>query len=258
MAIKNFRLIDRENDIMILKNIIISFIIIAWLLTPPGNKFVQLCFWGHNVQYAVTRIFDKNATEEYKFYWKNAIYLAKMNDKKALTMMDKAIEAIPTYFTEKQVRVMYLERAKIRCMLKDYKGSLNDYLRVGNLSNEDVLRVAFMLKSQEKSTLALSYCNKLLDLEFGFSSGCACIADVYADAGKVDYSVRVYDYLINRDPNVPEHYIARSKYKKMLGDKVGERNDIYIAKLKNPDVDENYSPITDILLAKNIELLNAF
>lgn len=258
MAIKNFNVCKREDDIKLLSMFIVAFLILIWLATPPGNKFAQMCFWGHNVQYAVTRVLDKNVTEEYKFYWKNAIYLAKMNDKKSLVMMDKAIETMPKYFTERQTELMYKERAKIKCMFKDYKGALDDYLRVTSLDNDDILRVAFLFKIQARPNLAVSYCNKLLSIEMGFADGCACMADVYAGVGKVASSVKIYNYLISKEPNVAKYYIARANYKKVLGDNLGERNDIYLAELKDPNARKEYYPVTDVLLAKNIKLSSAF
>lgn len=258
MAIQNFKVGNRKDDIKLLSIIVMAFLVVLWLATPPGNKFIQVCFWGHNVQYVVTRIVDKNATEEYKFYWKNALYLAKMNDKRALTMMDRAIETMPAYLYERDVQNMYLDRAKIRCMFKDYIGSLNDYFKSTSLSNDDILRIALMFKMQNKNSLAVSYCNKLLNYELGFQSGCACIADVYASAGKVSQSIKLYDYLVTKDPDEANYYFVRAQYKKIKGDKIGERNDLYLAKLKDPDVDKKYKPIADVLLAKNINLSKIF
>ena len=253
MAIENFKIGSRKDDIRLLKIIVFLFVIAVWLVTPPGNKFIQVCFWGHNVQYAITRIKDKNVTEEYKFYWNNAIYLTQLGDQKALTEMDKAIILMPPYFTETQSQTMYKERAKMRCVFKDYKGALDDYLKVKNLNNDDILRIALLLKTQKKNSLALSYCNKLLFIELGLPNACACVADVYASVGKFNSSIKVYDYLIKREPDVAEHYLARAKYKKIVGDNIGARNDIYLAQLKDASVDLELAPITDVLLLKNIK-----
>lgn len=258
MAIENFKVGSRKDDIRILTIIIIIFVIVAWLLTPPGNKFIQVCFWGHNVQYIVTRIFDKNATEEYKFYWKNAIYLTQMDDRKALYEMNKAIQKAPKYLTEEQTQLMYRERAKMRSVFKDYRGALDDYLRASDLSDKDFIRIAILLNKQGKQPLALTYCNKLFNIELAQDDGYACVAETYASLGKYDSAIKVYDYAISRDKDVAENYIARAKYKKMNGDKFGESVDIHNAKYIKPSVKSEVFDIYENLLSKNVSLIDVF
>lgn len=258
MEIENFKIGDRKKDIFLLKIIIFLFIFVAWLLTPPGNKFMQVCFWGHNIQYFITRIVDKDATEEYKFYWRNAVYLTKMGDKKALTEMDRAIETIPRYFSEKEVKIIYKERAKMRCIFEDYKGALSDYLRVDAINTDDYLRIAFLLKKRGKPSLALSYCNKLFNIELAFDDACACVADIYANVGKYNSSIKVFDYLINKESDVAEHYIVRAYYKKLAGDIIGSERDIYMATKMDKSVDKNTPPIADVMSLKKVDLLDVF
>ena len=44
MAIQNFKVGNRKDDIKLLMKLIFVFIIVAWLCTPPGNKILQICF----------------------------------------------------------------------------------------------------------------------------------------------------------------------------------------------------------------------
>lgn len=258
MAIDNFKIGNRRDDIKILITIIFSFLIVAWLLTPPGNKFLQVCFWGHNAQYLITSIVDKESIEEYRFYWKNAIYLTNFNDKKAISEMDKAILAIPKYFSEKQAEILYKERAKIKLWFKDYKGALDDYLRVNSLDKDDILRIAFLFNSQGKHSLAVSYCNRLLNIELGNEDAYACIADIYASAGKYNSSVKVFDYLINRGETKPEYYIIRSNYKKLAGDTLGESLDREKALELDSSIQLENIQVTNVMLPKNIKLAKIF
>lgn len=258
MAIENFKVGNRKDDIKLLLLIIFGFIFIVWCITPPGNKFLQVCFWGHQVQYAFNNLIDKETNNDYSFFWKNAIYLTKFNDKRALLEMDKAIKSLPTYFDNDKIQVMYKERAKMKCVFNDYKGALDDYLRVKNLDSEDILRIAYLLQKQKKPSLAIACCNRLLSLELGRPQACACIADVYAKAGKYESSVKVMDYLITKDEPEAEYYVLRSKYKKQIGDTLGADLDLDKAKEMDFRVNLEYNPMEDIMLAKNMKFSNPF
>ena len=57
-----------------------------------------------------------------------------------------------------------------------------------------------------------------------------------------------------RAPEQAEYFIERAYYKKLAGDTQGEKKDIEKAKSLNPTVNLEITPITDILLPKNIRL----
>ena len=258
MAIENFKIGSRKDDIKILSIIIFSLIFVYWCFTPPGNKFLQVCFWGHNVQYAVNNVIKKEGINDYKFHWKNAIYLTKFNDKKAINEMDNAISSLPSFFTEKQLQIMYRERAKIKTAFKDYKGALDDYLRVSDLTNDDILRISYLLQKQKKLSMAVSYCNRLFSIELGRADACACIADIYANANKYKTSVKVLDYLIAREDKEAQHYALRAKYKKLAGDVTGASLDEKRAKEIDPKVKFDYQPMEEVVLVKNMSFQEPF
>lgn len=258
MAIDNFQVGNRKNDIKILLMIILGFIFIIWCFTPPGNKLLQLCFWGHQVQYAVNNVINKETNNDYKFFWKNAIYLTKFNDKKAISEMDRAIASLPSYFGENQLEIMFRERAKIKTVFKDYKGALDDYLRVKNLSNDDILRISYLLQKQKKLSLATSYCNRLFSIELGRADACNCIAYIYSNAGKPVTSVRVMDYLIAREDKEAKHFVLRSKYKKLAGDYTGASLDEKQAKELDSHVNFSYAPMEDVVLVNNLNFSEPF
>ena len=46
--ITNFQKQSRKDDVKLLVWIVVGFLFIAWFCSPPGNKLLQLCFWGNN------------------------------------------------------------------------------------------------------------------------------------------------------------------------------------------------------------------
>ena len=57
-------------------------------------------------------------------------------------------------------------------------------------------------------------------------AGYACLADVYADAGKYESAVTIMDLLIDRVPNRGRYYYDRAQYKKMTNDINGYNSDM--------------------------------
>ena len=79
--IRNFNAKERRNDTIILSIIIMAFIFLVWVCTPPGNKFIQLAFWGSNTRLLWAKLTDNAAATEWMFHRNNAVYLAKMKNK---------------------------------------------------------------------------------------------------------------------------------------------------------------------------------
>ena len=55
----------RRDDTKLLVGIVVAFLLVAWFCSPPGNKFLQICFWGDNVKYTVAKIVKPSSTNEY-------------------------------------------------------------------------------------------------------------------------------------------------------------------------------------------------
>ena len=110
--ITNIKKKSRKDDTKILSWIVFGFLFIAWLCTPPGNKFLQICFWGNNTKMFVEKMMNNSAATEYVFHRNNAVYLAKMysNKNSALIEMNKAIETLPSYASDSELKRLYKDR----------------------------------------------------------------------------------------------------------------------------------------------------
>lgn len=235
---------------------ILCFLVVIYLLCPPYNKVAQIDYIYNNVHYLIQNINnDYNNESEYIFHRNNAIYLAKMANKKgAMKEIDNAIVTAPSKLSEREMANLYNDRAKIKIFYSDYKGALDDMLRIKNPGINDFLKIAMLLKEQGKNKLAVAYCNKIINLDVKAYEGYACIADVYAGVGNYDASVIIYDLLIDRVPDKAKYYSDRAKYKKEAGDILGYKEDIKKAKDINPTVDINFSVTYDSIHPKFLDL----
>lgn len=250
--IKNFNNSkQKKNDAVVLLMIILGFLFVVWLCTPPGNKFMQMALWGSNTRLFIAKITNNAETTEWIFHRNNAVYLTKMDNKKAaLLEIDRAIITFPTYGNDMDLSNLYRERAQIRTYWGDYKGALDDYIHSGNIDTQDFLRVAMLYKFNGNYKEAMSYCNSILSLEPNAYAGFACLADIYAELGHYDLSVRVFDLLIDRVKNRPKYYADRAMYKQKLGDLNGADADIAKAKELSPAARLEDSIIEDTLHPK--------
>ena len=246
----------RKDDAKILSAIIAIFVFVVWLCTPPGNKFAQVCFWGNNTQFLIAKLTKSESDlNEWKFYRNNAVYLAKMDSKLAsLREMDKAIMAAPSYLSDNQISSLYAERAQLRMFWGEHKGALDDYLRVKSPSFMDKFKIALLLRKNGNYKEALSYCNDILNLDLAAYIGYACVADVYANVGRYDTSVRIFDLLIDKTQNRARYYVDRAKYKQKCGDISGYNADIAKAQELSPMVDLDASIIEETLYPKRLTL----
>ena len=247
---------SRKDDAKLLAWIVFGFLIVAWLCTPPGNKFLQICFWGNNTQLFMSKLIHNSDNTEYKFHRNNAVYLAKMysNKKKALDEMNNAIQTLPTYASDSELKKLYKDIAEIRLMAGDYKGALNDFINSGDIQFNDNLKVAMLFKEQGNYREALSYCNSILDVDATAYAGFACLSDLYESIGRYDVALNVWNLAIDRRPNNPKSFIDRAKIKKKVGDISGYTQDIEKAKEFSPTIDLEESITYDALHPKMLTL----
>lgn len=247
---------SRKDDIKLLVWIIFGFLFVAWICSPPGNKFLQLCFWGNNTKYFISKIFRGNNSTEYMFHRNNAVYLAKMypDRKTALTEMNKAIQTLPSYASEQELKSLYKDRAEIRLFLGDQKGALGDFINSGDISFTDNLKVALLYRVAGNYREAISYCNAMLNQDPFAYAGFACLADIYTSVGRPDVALNVWNLAIDRKNNNPRAYADRALVKKSMGDQMGYESDMKIAKEYSPALDENDSIIDDTLHPKILAL----
>lgn len=248
---------DRKDDTKILIKIILGFLFVAWLCTPPGNKFLQICFLGNNIKYNVMRIVKPSHTNEYLHHRNNAIYLAKMypNKDKAIKEMNLAINALPKYAPDSELKSLYKDRGEIKLYQGDKKGALSDFMLSGQIYFSDYLKVAMLFKTIGKYREAMLYCNSILNQDASAYAGFACIADIYKSVNRPDLALRAWDLAIDRNNHNPRAYIDRAKVKKSMGDLVGYDEDIKVAKTYSPTIDID-SSIIDETLAPKILALN--
>lgn len=222
-----------------------------YLIIPPQDKIAQIGYIFNNIKFSMCG----QETEEYIFHRNNAIYLTRMeNPKSAIIEMDKAVATLPNSIGDKTLFELYKDRAKIKMYYGDYKGALNDYLRIPSHGLNDYLAIAMLLKENGKRKLAISYCNKILDIDIKAYAGYACIADVYASADKYEAAVMIYDLLIDRSPNKAKYYADRAMYKEKAGDMIGAAEDHKKAEDLSPLVDYNSSITYEILHPKKLNL----
>lgn len=256
--IQNFKQQSRKDDLKVLLIIIAVFVFVIWLCTPPGNKFLQMCFWGNHVKYAAAKVFDKDALAESTFHRNNAIYIAQMygtkQKKTAISEMDKAIQLLPAYVSDDELKSLYKDRAYIKLYVGDYNGALEDFLHSEKIDFNDNLKVAMLFKQKGKYRLAMSYCNAILDVDGNAYAGFACLSDLYASAGRPDIGVKLWDLSIDRTKNNPRAYVERAKLKKAMGDMNGYNKDLETAKSYSPALDENYSITEEALHPKKLLL----
>lgn len=254
--ITNFKQRTKKDDIKLLAWIIGAFLMLVWFCTPPGNKVLQICFWGNNTQMLISKLKHEDTTE-YIFHRNNAVYLAKMypdDNKRAIKEMDKAIALLPAFATEAQLQELYKERAQIHLFLGNYQKALSDYMNAGELGFNDYLKVAMLYRVSGNYRMALSYCNAILNVDASAFAGYACLADVYDKAGRTDTAIRVWDLAIDRKNNNPKAYMHRALLKKKTGDADGYNADKAIAKQYSPNINEKESIINDTLHPKILTL----
>lgn len=254
--ITNFRKTSRKDDAKLLTWIICGFLFVAWLCTPPGNKFLQVCFWGNNTQLFISKLTHNSDASEYLFHRNNAVYLAKMyqNKKKALDEINKSIQTFPSYLPEAELKSLYKDRAEIRLMAGDYKGALNDYINCDDIQFNDNLKVAMLFKEQGNYREAMSFCNRIIEADSTAYAGFACLSDLYVNIGRYDVALKVWNLSIDRRANNPKAYAERAKIKKLMGDLEGYNSDVAKAKEYSPTINIEESLTYDVLHPKILTL----
>lgn len=254
--ITNFNKTTRKDDARLLVGIIIAFLFVAWLCTPPGNKFLQVCFWGNNTKMLISKISHNSDDSEFIFHRNNAIYLAKMypDKKRALKEMNRAIETLPSFAPDSELKTLYKERGAIRVMDGDYKGALSDYINSEDIQFNDYLRVALLFREVGNYREAMKYCNSILETDNTAYAGYACLSELYTSLGRSDIAVNIWNLAIDRKPNNPRAYVDRAKARKQIGDIVGYDEDIAKAKEYSPNINLDDSIIEDTLHPKILNL----
>lgn len=253
--IKNFDTNRRKDDIKLLFILIFTFVFVVWLCTPPGNKIAQACFYGNNIVRFIAKTTNSPTYSEYKFHRNNAVYHARMNNKKqALRSIDMAVATIPTFASEYEVSNLFKDRAHIRMFFGEYSGALDDYLKVKDIDLTDKFKIAQLYKVKGLKKYALSYCNSIIDTDPAAYSGFTCVADLYAGSGFPKATLRICDMMIDRNPNNAKAYIDRARYKKKFGDNAGYEADIKRAKEITPSINIDSSLIEETLHPKILTL----
>ena len=247
----------KRNDAKLLLWIIAGFLFVAWLCSPPGNKFLQICFWGNNTKLFISKIMNSDENKLYMFHRNNAVYLAKMfpkDKRKAMQEINKAITLLPSYADDKVLQSLYRDRAYIQMYYGENIGALNDFMHSGELQFMDYLPVALLFKENGDYRNALSYCNGILNVDMNAYAGYACLSDIYDSAGRPEIAERIWNLAIDRKSNNPKFYVERSKIRTKLGDEEGASTDLAKAREYIPNIDINQSIVEDTLHHKVLPL----
>lgn len=244
-----------KKDKSVILKIALALFILIWLALPPYCKSAQIGLFYSNTRLNWTKLINSNEIEEYRLHRNNAIYLAQMNkSNSALREMDRAISSYPLEASEEGLQSLYNDRAQMRLYYKDYFGALEDLVRIQNPSYTDMLKIAALYMKIGKNSKALSYCNTLFEADIKAYAGYACIAAVYANVGKYEAAIAMYDLLISRSPNRGKYYADRASYKLKAGDKNGYEEDMEKAKELSSTIDTTSSVIDDLINPKVLQL----
>jgi len=254
--ITNFKKQSRKDDVKLLVYFILGLLLLAWFCSPPGNKFLQLCFWGNNTKFFFSKLVNGSQSTEYLFHRNNAIYLAKMypNRPTALKEMDKAIATLPTSASDAELKSLYKDRAEIKLFLGDQKGALSDYVNSGSIGFNDSLKVAMLFRTVGNYREAMTYCNAILNQDYQAYAGFACMSNIYLSVGRPDIALNVWNLAIDRNKSNSRAYVDRAHVKKAMGDLNGYNDDIKIAKQFSPGIDIEASIVEEALHPKILTL----
>lgn len=252
--IENFNGNKKKKDLILWVFIIVIISFVVYLLTPPLDKLAQMGFSFNNIKYA----FNNNLISQYEeavFYRNQAVYLARMNSfQQSLKYMNKSIVIASGCASDKQLESFYRDSSKLKLYFGDYKGALNDYMKSGPPDFNDRLLIAQLHKINGNTRHAISYCNSIINLDSRAYAGYACLADLYADAGKYDVAVKVYDLYIDRVGSKPRALADRAYYKNMNGDIDGANNDLKAAQDISPNITDKITILEDALKPKYLKL----
>lgn len=252
--IKNFNSAKRREKRMLI-TICISLLVMFWLVSPPGFRFLNVFVFGNNTQLFIARLTNNYDSTAYKFHWNNAIYLSRMQkDKSAFVEIKKAINTIPSYVPEKEYKKLYRDAANIHLFFKDYGPALDYYLKSDVNSMQERLVLGLLYNVNGKHNLAAEACSELLLIQPPMYSGYACVAEVYASSGKHQTAVKLYDILIAQYPNKAQYYVERALYKKQMADMFGYNEDIAQAKSLQSDIKIENKFVESVLVPKELNL----
>lgn len=255
--ITNFKQQSRKDDLKLLAGIILAFLLIAWMCCPPGNKFLQISFWGNNTKYFVSKLVNPAQAQEYIFHRNNAIYLAKMypKDKAALKEMDLAIDSLPQLAPERELKILYKERGDINLFLGNKKAALRDFVRGRDLLGyDDLLKIAMLFKEEHQYREAMSFCLLMTELNEKAYTGYSCKAEIYNSIGRPDVALNIWNQAIELNRGNARMYAERAKVRKALGDLTGYNEDVKTAKEYSPVIDIDDSIINETLNPKILTL----
>lgn len=253
--IGNFNNDKRKADLRTLLIIVFGALLTLWLVTPPGNKFAQLCFYGNNTKFVIAKYVQKVDVDEWIFHRNNAVYLAKMNNKRsALKEINLAFKTIPSYVDDSKYYALCRDSAIIKLYLKEYSAALNDFQKLPSRNMVDNLRVAMLYRKLGNYKEAARSCNEILKVDYEAYSGYACLASLYGDKGRYSTSIKIYDLLISRNSNRGKFYLDRAEYKKLQGDLDGYNNDVKKAESLNANIESNLNILEDAINPKSLDL----
>ena len=197
--------------------IVIAFLV--WLIIPPRNNFAQLCSWAYTLSYKTAKALQYDTIDTYMYLRNKAVYEAKIhpkNPKYALKKFDEAFKALEADSDDARRSVLRKDRAIVKIYYGDKKGALEDLVMVEDLEKKDYLKIALLFADIGKYDKASENCATVMQLTERGMMGYVCYAYVYEKKKEIVFARRIYDYLIEQNPNNSVAYIERAFFKKRL------------------------------------------
>lgn len=197
--------------------IVIAFLV--WLIIPLRNNFAQLCSWAYTLSYKAANALQYDTVDTYMYLRNKAVYEAKIhpkNPKYALKKFDEAFKAIGEDSDGVKKSILRRDRAIVKIYYGDKKGALEDLVMVENPEKKDYMKLALLFADVGKYQKASENCATVMNLSEQGIMGYVCYAYVYEKKKEIVFARRIYDYLIEQNPENSVAYLERAFFKKRL------------------------------------------
>jgi tetratricopeptide (TPR) repeat protein len=138
---------------------------------------------------------------------------------------------------------LILKRGKLRLLMEDYEGALQDGLevlktRTDNYNAYDLITVTYQNMGQWNKTVP--YLRKMLELQPENTQLIYNLANSYQNSNQLEQALDILDELIEKNPNTSNYYISRAGIFILKGDNPAAKADYDKAVSVDPDNYKGY------------------